>query len=98
MGMPCSGAASSSREAGPCKPALAELVRRLRSLPAESEPVAILEVLEAIECVPLTVEDLRETQLGIITQTYKDSDDQRLRAIVKRLRRSWKDMLKKSQT
>jgi len=79
-----------------CHSNLAELVKKLKSLPAEADAAVVLELLEAIECIPLTVDDLKETQLGIITQSYKDSADQRLRAIVKRLRRNWKDILRKS--
>ena len=57
-----------------------ESVVRLKSLPAKEtehkqHTLAICDVLQAIERSPITMDELRETQLGVLTQPYKDSPD-----------------------
>merc|ERR1711879_537365 len=57
---------------------LEAIVARLRTLPVQEsahkwDKAAIIRVLEALEKIPLTVDDLRDTQLGLLTQPYKDS-------------------------
>lgn len=77
---------------------LHELAKELRALAPEGEVsqdhVAVGRVLEAISKLPpATFEDLRDTKLGILTRPYKDSSDQQIRALAKRLRKSWKDLV-----
>ncbi|CAL1168688.1 unnamed protein product [Cladocopium goreaui] len=57
------------------------------------EPRRIVEILEELERIPVTVELLRQTQLGVISQPFKDHDDADVRKVAKRLRRSWKDLI-----
>merc|ERR1719408_478536 len=81
---------------------LDRLVTRLKSLPVNAsahkfDKAAICEVLEAIEKIPLTTQDLRETQLGVLTQPYKDSPDPQVQMIARRLRKSWKAVVQSSE-
>jgi len=74
---------------------LSELADRLRKLADEQseDSVAVCEVLEALEAAPVTVESLKETQLGLLTQAFKDSSNSEIRTAVRRLRKSWKDLV-----
>lgn len=76
-------------------PDLQTLVARLKNLPVQEsahkwDRTAICDVLEALEQIPLTVDDLRETKLGVLTQPYKDSPDAKVRTVARRLRKAWK--------
>lgn len=83
------------------------LAARLRSLmpPPETDGTGasvikleqsaeVCEVLSALERIPATLEDLKESQLGVLTQPLKDCSDPQVRALVKRLRKAWKDALR----
>ncbi|CAE7500851.1 Tcea1, partial [Symbiodinium pilosum] len=71
---------------------LFRLAGELQTAPG-ADTAALLGILQELERIPATVELLRRTQLGIITQPYKDHGDPEIRAIAKRLRRSWKDLI-----
>merc|ERR1712194_414421 len=77
-------------------------VARLKTLPVNSsahkfDRAAICETLEAIEQIPVTMHDLRETQLGVLTQPYKDSPDIQVQTIARRLRKSWKAVVQAAE-
>merc|ERR1712232_1536513 len=76
---------------------LASLAARLRAFPADGDAAAICEVLLALERQPVTVDDLKQTQLGVLTQRFKDSPDKQVCAVVKRLRHAWKEALRNSR-
>jgi len=71
---------------------LVSLVDRLRSASGEDDGT-ICEILEKLETVNITVHELRTTQLGVLTQSYKDHPDRRLRTVARRLRKSWKEVV-----
>jgi len=82
--------------AGPSEE-LASLAARLRDLPADGDAAAICEVLLALERQPVTVDDLKQTQLGVLTQRFKDCPDKQVCAVVKRLRHAWKEALRNTR-
>eukprot|EP00929_Paragymnodinium_shiwhaense_P020044 TRINITY_DN13488_c0_g1_i1.p1 TRINITY_DN13488_c0_g1~~TRINITY_DN13488_c0_g1_i1.p1 ORF type:complete len:1760 (-),score=495.66 TRINITY_DN13488_c0_g1_i1:80-5359(-) len=86
-----------SQQEGQYLAELALLAERLRAVPKD-DAEQLCEVLTALEKVPATVFLLRETQLGILTQPYKDHQDKAVRAVARRLRRSWKDLIQSAQT
>merc|ERR1712087_738086 len=91
--------------AGPHRAELLALASKLRVLlPSEgrskdeslsaAQTAEICEVLTALERLPATLDDLRESQLGLLTQTVKDSPDPQIKTITRRLRKSWKEVLR----
>ncbi|CAK0901382.1 unnamed protein product [Prorocentrum cordatum] len=58
---------------------------------------ALCEVLEALSAVPATVELLKETHLGVLTQPLKDHANKQVRSVAKRLRRGWKDIVSEAK-
>ncbi|CAE7600211.1 zmpB [Symbiodinium sp. CCMP2592] len=71
---------------------LFRLAGELQTAPASDAPT-LLGILQELERLPATVELLRQTQLGVITQPFKDHGDPEVRALAKRLRRTWKDLI-----
>eukprot|EP00441_Pelagodinium_beii_P018292 CAMPEP_0197664970 /NCGR_PEP_ID=MMETSP1338-20131121/58957_1 /TAXON_ID=43686 ORGANISM="Pelagodinium beii, Strain RCC1491" /NCGR_SAMPLE_ID=MMETSP1338 /ASSEMBLY_ACC=CAM_ASM_000754 /LENGTH=703 /DNA_ID=CAMNT_0043243711 /DNA_START=36 /DNA_END=2144 /DNA_ORIENTATION=- len=63
---------------------LSKLADRLRKLAEEpsQDCAAVCEVLEALESAPVTVASLKATQLGLLTQTLKDSPNSEIRTAV----------------
>lgn len=89
----------STKEVAPAKAADSELhafAKRLRETPFE-DAQGLCAVLEAIESVTVTVELLRDTQLGVLTQRLKDHPDRGVSAVTKRLRKNWKDVVHLAQ-
>eukprot|EP00405_Crypthecodinium_cohnii_P037728 CAMPEP_0206535486 /NCGR_PEP_ID=MMETSP0325_2-20121206/6166_1 /ASSEMBLY_ACC=CAM_ASM_000347 /TAXON_ID=2866 /ORGANISM="Crypthecodinium cohnii, Strain Seligo" /LENGTH=543 /DNA_ID=CAMNT_0054032483 /DNA_START=323 /DNA_END=1954 /DNA_ORIENTATION=+ len=64
------------------------------SLPGPQDMERARKLLEAIEKLPATFEALRDTKLGIITKPYKDCPDAKVKAVVNRLRKVWKEVAK----
>merc|ERR1712217_585109 len=96
-----SAASSSSAAAGgPHRAELMALAARLRELlpsieaGTDDRAPEVRDVLTSLERLPATVDDLRESQLGLLTQKIKDCPDAQIREIIKRLRKSWKDVLR----
>jgi len=87
-------AAAPKEEAGGNRAELQKLADRLTTVAAE-DSAAICSILEALEKIPVTIDDLAETKLGVLTQPYKDSADKKVKVVAKRLRLAWKDTLKK---
>merc|ERR1712048_169610 len=77
---------------------LVGLALRLERLPPDAPSSTVLSVLEAIERIPATFEDLQVTRLGVLTQPFKDSPDMQVRTVVKRLRHAWKQTPKDTVT
>eukprot|EP00971_Amphidinium_carterae_P184421 3661365-Amphidinium_carterae.1 len=77
-----------------CTAELHSLASQLQSMPPDANVAHVLPLLQAIEAMPLSVEDLRATRLGVITQAFKDSPDPQVKACARRLRSGWKDMLR----
>mmetsp|Transcript_54078 Transcript_54078/g.128804 ORF Transcript_54078/g.128804 Transcript_54078/m.128804 type:complete len:573 (+) Transcript_54078:114-1832(+) len=78
--------------------ALQHLATTLQNLPPDANSATVCEILQAIEQIPASVEDLKLTRLGVITQAYKDSLDPEVKVCARRLRSRWKDMLKAEAT
>eukprot|EP00927_Polykrikos_kofoidii_P010284 TRINITY_DN14351_c0_g1_i1.p1 TRINITY_DN14351_c0_g1~~TRINITY_DN14351_c0_g1_i1.p1 ORF type:complete len:1866 (-),score=357.97 TRINITY_DN14351_c0_g1_i1:78-5507(-) len=72
---------------------LTTLAERLRETSSD-DTAALCDILQAMERVPATVDLLRETKLGILTQGHKDHPDKDVRMVARRLRRSWKGLEK----
>ncbi|CAE7451616.1 unnamed protein product, partial [Symbiodinium sp. CCMP2456] len=90
---------SDEESQGPAGPRLSprsatlfRLAGELQTAPA-SDAATLLGILQELERLPATVELLRQTQLGVITQPFKDHGDPEVRALAKRLRRTWKDLI-----
>eukprot|EP00927_Polykrikos_kofoidii_P016823 TRINITY_DN17628_c0_g3_i1.p2 TRINITY_DN17628_c0_g3~~TRINITY_DN17628_c0_g3_i1.p2 ORF type:complete len:291 (+),score=91.28 TRINITY_DN17628_c0_g3_i1:66-875(+) len=88
---------STPEEAAEMREELLVLAARLKALNPDDPGISAeaVSIMQSIARIPATPADLKATNLGVITQPFKDHKHPKVKTMARRLRNSWKELLKK---